>query len=178
MALDDFPLIPATDATSSDEDLDAAEASALEALEQPTLEEDPSIPFGRTPLFDFATGRMVRAGDDVVWVSGLRAVEQWCLMAIYSARFAHSVFTEEFGMEEPERGLGHAVGIEEEVSDWGQRLEDALLVHDRIVAVEDFEGTYLADQGVLFIRRFTVVTDEDDRIPFRDIAVALNNEED
>lgn len=167
--MSDFSLIPADDATA---DLDAAEASALEASDVLFPAEDPPEPFGRTPKFDFEAGRMVKAGGEPIWVTGLDALEQWCLMAIYSARYAHAVFTDEFGMEEPDSPLGLA---EEaalvEVTDWGARMTEALLVHDRIAAVEDFSARI--EDDVIYIDRFDVVTDEDERLRIGGLAVPV-----
>lgn len=171
--VDDLPLVPDDDLGSTpDEDLDAAAASALEAWPTPAEGRQP-VPFGKTPLFDFEKGRFVKRGGlegtdspgAPVFVSGVDALKQWCLMAIYSARFAHPVFTGAFGMEIPESVIGEATGIPVAIADWGARMQEALLVHDRIVSVEDYEGVWDAEEGII-TTSFTVITDQSDRLIF------------
>lgn len=172
--LADFPLVPAGEEVTPELDLAAAAASALDAQDAAVLPDAAPIPFGRTPLFDFETGRMVRAGGDPVWVTGLAAVEQWCLMAAHSARYAHSVFTAAFGMEEPDSPIGEVTLIAEETSDWGERLAEALLVHDRVIAVDAVE--LRAEDDALYIDGFEVVTDEEDRLAIGPLTVALGGD--
>lgn len=166
-----FELLPADDeGVPPAADLDAAAASAV-AADAPVVSAPPE-PFGRTPLFDFEEGRYVRAGGSPVWVTGLRALEQWCLMAIHTARYAHPVFSARFGMDRPESPIG-VVDVQEEMSDWGERLRDALLVHDRIVSVENYSAFFDAPSQVVYFS-FDVVTDEEERLAFT--AVPLPNE--
>jgi hypothetical protein len=158
-------------------DLEAAEASALAGVD-PLSEAEPPEPFGRTPLFNFLEGRYVRAGGSPVFVTGHEALKQWCLMAIYTARFAHpGIFSDEFGMEEPDSVLGEAAEAQEAVSDWGERMREALLVHERIVDVQAFEATFDEDEGVVYVNMFTVVTDEEDEVPVGGLAVPVGAED-
>lgn len=176
MALDDFPLIPDPEPDlSPEDDLAAAARSLAEAADTPVLEEEPPEPFGKTPLFDFERGRLVRAGSSPVYVSGLRAVEQWCLMALHTARYAHPVVSDDFGMEEPDGLRGH-VFEEELASDWGERLEDALLFHDRITAVEDVTVRWFPEHGLL-LAEFVAVTDEEETLAVGPLSVRIEQEE-
>lgn len=168
----DFDLLPADDeGLAPADDLAAAAASAFASADEGVPEADLPVPmpFGKTPLFDFERGRMVRQGGSPVYVRGRRALEQRCLMAIHSARFAHAVFSDAFGMERPEAPRGDAVSVEA-AAEFGRRLRDALLPFDRVVAVENIEVDFPED-GVMFIRNFDVVTDEEERIPFSDIRI-------
>lgn len=176
MSFADLPLIP-SDETELDPDTDVAlaEESLLAAADGRAAQAPALTPFGRTPMFDFDRGRFARAGDAVVWVSGLEAVAQWCLMAVHSARYAHrGVFTADFGMEEPDAVIGQAADVEEALSDWGARLSDALLVHDRIVAVEEFTAEWDPLRGVA-LARFSVVTDAGD-FAIEDLEITVRNE--
>lgn len=205
--VDDFPLLPTDDLeVSADAALDAAVASALEQFPTPAQGTAP-VPFGRTPLFDFGTGRFVRrggvvvgqhgalypspslfpsptlfpsaGGQDVVlgaapaMVEGHEALAQWVMMTIHSARFAHAVFTDGFGMELPDSILGEVADIAEKVSDWGQRLREAVLRHDRVTGLENFSATYDEDNGIVYVNNFEVVTDEGDRLSFGPLEVAV-----
>lgn len=170
MAADDFTLIPADDeAVTPDADLDAAAASALAEPGDVAGDEDAPEPFGRTPAFDFAAGRFVRQGGSPAWVTGLDSLKQWCLMALHSARYAHPVFTEDFGHEFPTSTVGTA-GPEavEEADDFFARLRDAWLVHDRIADVQG-RGVYDPVAGAVILTDLVVITDEEVELPFPDL---------
>jgi hypothetical protein len=156
-------------------DLDAAAASALEAsgADQITVEDDPPVPFGRTWLFDFQAGRTVRQGIAPAETRGIGALRMRCLMAVYSARYAHAVFSDAFGMEHPEEPVGRLLN-DEVVAEYGERLKEALLrVDPRIVAVDNFEATYDPVRGVLEIENVEVVTDDEDRIPLENMSIRV-----
>lgn len=164
MADPQINLLPDDRQLSPDQALDAAVAGALAIPQgvQP-VPDPPQLPLGRTWQFDFEEGRFIRAGTSPAETVELGAVAQWCLMAIHSARFAHPVFSDEFGMENPDSPLGEfAVG--EILADWQRHLTEALLVHDRIVAVENMDLVWDPTVGVLLIRSFDVVTDAGDAL--------------
>lgn len=167
-----FELLP-----SDDEGLSptAARAAAVAgAVAEPgAIVPEPDVgpePIGRSWLFDFEAGRFVRAGSSPLPAHGLAALEQWVLMAAHAARYAHSVFTDEFGMEHPDGGIGE-LGTAAMISDYEQRLREAILVHDRITALQDFRASYNPIEGVLSIAYFEVVTDEEDVVPLADVTL-------
>lgn len=168
-----FELIPPDDtAVSPEVDLAAAAASALEDPTDPReVAEDAPEPFGVSWRFDYDVGRFVRAGTSPARVAGTDALIEWCMTALHTARFAHPIFSEDFGMEAPNDMLGDAVGDEAE-ADYVSRIRDALLVHDRIVEVTDFEIEFDPASGVLYIHTFTVVTDEEERVPFSNVTIS------
>jgi hypothetical protein len=55
------------------------------------------------------------------------------------------------------------------MADMKLRITDALLVHDRITAVTDFDMYFDQTEQALVIRNFTVVTDEDQSLVVRDL---------
>jgi hypothetical protein len=57
------------------------------------------------------------------------------------------------------------------ISDYEQHLREAVLVHDRVTALQDFKASYDPIEGVLSIHYFEVVTDEDEVVPLRDITL-------
>lgn len=170
----DLPLIPATeDGPDAASDAANANQSVLDAAGNPQPSPaPPPVPFGRTARFDFTNGVFVKVGGSPVWVTGLDALAQWCYMTIHSARFAHAIFTDDFGMEDPESVIGEAADMDEAISDWGDRLQDALTVHDRITGVENFAAHYDADNGAVVIDSMTVVTD-DDELNMTNVAVPV-----
>jgi hypothetical protein len=153
-----FPLIPSEEGLTADQDVEAAAAAALAPAEE-AAEEAP-IPYGRSWAFDFVNRRMVRRGDAPARVQDTDALIQWCLMAIYSVRYAHAVFSDNFGIEQPYDLLGLADPTPF-VLDFENRLRAALTVHDRIVDIQNYEAEYDPAQGVLTIKHFDVVTDEE-----------------
>jgi Protein of unknown function (DUF2634) len=153
-------LIPADQ--PEDQRVDAAVASALTDADTPPDEEE-AIPFGMSWAFNFETGRFVREGSGATRTYGVDTLEQWCLMAMNSTRFAHDVFSEAFGVESLDDIIG-TVMASELAAEFEARLRDALLVHDRVVAIEDFAVDYQPAEDALYVQAFTVVTDEEDRV--------------
>lgn len=174
MAADDldFELLPSDDeGLSPAEELQAAIAGAVAepGAVIPQAEEAPR-PLGRTWVFDFEAGRFVRSGGSPAPTSGFGAVQQWVLMAAHTARYAHKVFSDEFGMERPEEGVGELSGTEI-VSDYEQHLREAVLVHDRITALDKFVAAVDPLSGDLIITYFEIVTDEEEVISFSNITL-------
>ena len=151
-------LIPGDDV---DQRVDAAVASALAT--EPDEAEVETLPFGSSWQFDFETGLFVREGSGAQRAYGEAAIAMWCMMALSSTRFAHDVFSEAFGTESTDDLLGQAM-TGEIASEYEARMRDALLVHDRIVAVEDFMVEFDPASDTLEISNFTVVTDEEERM--------------
>jgi hypothetical protein len=175
----EFSLIPADDPViSPDDDLAAAVAGAL-AVPTTTVPVPPPapVPFGATWLFDFETGQFVQRGSSPVPVSGFAALEQWCLMAIQSVRYAHPVFSDDFGREEPEESLIGELAAGEALADWQAALVEALLVHERITSIEDFTMTWDPSTGVLYIESFTVVTDTDESVTVSDVTLRAGGDQ-
>lgn len=173
-----FELVPPNDdVLSPEDDLNAAAASALDDPTVPVVVDgDAPEPFGVSWLFDWSTGRFLRHGQSPARVSGTDALIQWCMMALNSARYAHPVFSDEFGIEKPLDGLGSAGALAEEfASDWGRKTREALLVHDRIVDVS-VTPKYDPVEGVVVVDDLVVVTDEDVELPFPDLRIALTPE--
>lgn len=172
MADPPFTLLPANDPRlTADEELAAAAAGALAvpAAFNPVADPEP-LPFGRSWLFDFELGQFVKVGSFPIETAGFGALAQWCLMAIHSARYAHPVFSDGFGMEEPDGVIGEfATG--EALSDWQRNLVDALMVHERITSVENFDMLWDPTSGVLTINSFDVITDEDQTMTVTDVTL-------
>lgn len=167
----DFQLLPADDslAIGADDELDAAAASAVEPPVPEELPEDPVDPPGRSWFFDFSEFRMVRRGRRPVETHGIETLKQRCLMALHSARFAHDVFTDQFGMEQPNDLIGE-VAIEEDIADWQARAVDALLALRGVSAVDELTGRFDRDQAALLVS-FRLTSDDGATIPFNDVVL-------
>jgi hypothetical protein len=156
-----FELIPAADAgLTAQEELDAAVAEAL-APDYTPLEGGEAIPLGKSPVFDYEARRFVRRGAAPVWVSGTRALQQWCEAVLHSARFAHAIFDDEQGVEDLESEIGVLPAVN---SDFAERVTRALMQHDRIAAVEDVQLDRDPLTGDVTIQNLTIVLDDDDRL--------------
>jgi hypothetical protein len=153
-------LLPADDDAVSP--ADALKAAAASAVDEPTGEvvPEPPQPLGMSWAFDWDRGRFIRQGNAPAEVRGLDALREWCLMTVNSARFAHTVFSDEFGVDRPDDLIGE-LDVDEMVSDFEERIREALLVHDRIAGVEDFEADWDPETGILTISEFDVLTDDD-----------------
>jgi hypothetical protein len=132
--------------------------------------EETTVPFGMSWAFDFEAGTFVRNGAGALRVYGEDALVAWCLMAVNSTRFVHPVFSEAFGVESVDDLIGSVMAAEL-ASEYEARLRDALLVHDRIVAVEDVEIAYDNAADVFYVLTFTVVTDEEERVSVNETSI-------
>lgn len=113
---------------------------------------------------DWATGRFVRAGTAPREVRGRLALAQWLEMARRTARGAHDVFSEQFGMDGPEDWEG-TVDVAEAAADYGDKLEDAWLPHDRIAEVTRYRAVFNPNTKTINILSLDVITDEAEAIP-------------
>lgn len=172
--LPQFTLLPAEDPqTTPDDQVAAAVAGALAQPSSQTPVADPAPqPFGRSWQFDFEQGQFIHAGDAPADTTGFGALEQWLVMAAKSARYAHAVFSDEFGMENPDSTMGYfAEG--EILVDWQQAMVEAWMVHDRVTSVENFDLTWDPTDGVLTINNVDIVTDEDQTVSLSDVTLNL-----
>lgn len=168
---DDFTLVPADEAEiTPDEDVAAAVDSALNAQDPELLVDELPEPLGQSWLWDPEKGRFVRDGLAPRVVTGLDALRVWCLVAVYSARYAHEVFTPAFGIDDPDSVVGVAADLTAAANAYGDSLREALLVHDRITAVDNYGWTW-DEHGTLRVS-FDVLTDENEKLNFGDLSVA------
>ena len=130
--------------------MDAAVASAL--TEETEEGEPEAVPFGSSWNFDFEQGRFVHEGSGAMRVYGGTALSMWCLMALHSTRFAHDVFSEAFGVESVDDLIGSVMAARS-AAEYEARMRDALLVHDRIVALEDFTVEFDPADDALYVSR-------------------------
>jgi hypothetical protein len=162
----DFELLPvaAGEALDADTALDAAEASVLDDPLRTTEPEDPPIPYGRTPAFDFASGRFIRVGDGATpWVSGRDALRQWFGAMLATGRGACPIFSDEFGIENPDDYIG-GVDPDPELATLEDRLREGVQGHDRIEDIDDFEVSYDPSEGVITLLDLTIITDEQEAV--------------
>lgn len=155
---DTFTLVPADAELTVDERLDAA----LTGLQPDANPDDTLRPFGRGWAFDHQQGEFVMHGSSPAVVSGLTQLTVWIEKTLRTARFAHVIYTDEYGVDNPWEGIGFPFS-----SRIGARIAknvtDALTVHDRITAVQDFQFDGVGTSQ-LFVS-FSVITDDPDATP-------------
>jgi len=82
----------------------------------------------------------------------------WVEHTLRTAREAHPIFSTAYGIEQPYELIGQANISEGDLSTFSDAIETALLVHDRIVAVEDFSFSQDPFEEEMYAS-FTVVLD-------------------
>lgn len=165
----DFDLIPPDPGLINP---DLALDAALAPVED--IENEAPRPFGRSWSFDFVAGQFVREGTAPKVVYELDTLIMWVEKTLRTARLAHPIYADEYGMDEPFALVG-TVGEDESLTEYQQAVEAALLYHDRIVAVEDFSFSQDPfDESLM--ASFTVVLDaapdqEPTTLEFQDVPV-------
>lgn len=159
-------LIPvaAGEVLDADTELDAAEASVLDDPPEATVTDDPPIPYGRTPAFDFTTGRFVRLGDGAIpWVSGRDALRQWFGAMLATGRGGCPIHSDEFGLEDPDDYLG-TVDPQAEMATFEDRLREGAQFHDRVEDIDDFDVEHDPAEGIVNLLDLTIITDEPEAV--------------
>lgn len=118
---------------------------------------DATIPFGKSWRFDFVAGQFVKDGTAPQATYELDSLIMWVEKTSRTARYAHPIYSDEYGVEDPDELIGQQVD-EALLTAYEDGLTDALLVHDRIVAVEGFNFSQDPFDEVLYAS-FTVVVD-------------------
>jgi hypothetical protein len=153
LELETATFLPELDDPSEPEDDFAEIEAALEAdpseldLVVDTAEPEP---IGRSWAFDFQQRRFRRGrGLSPQATSGMGTLTQWIEKALRTARGAHPVSPDTYGMPAAslEGMIGSRVGIVP--PDLEERVTETLLFHPRITAVRDF--TYSHDEDEEFV---------------------------
>lgn len=105
---------------------------------------EPAPKYGKSWLFDFAkgdfvvdgTGRVVEADGHTAWV-------QWCVKAVLTERFAHVIYSTDYGSEiEQALKQPSRKAVEAELE---RVITEALLVDPRTEQVKDFTFEWEGD---------------------------------
>jgi hypothetical protein len=148
----DYDLIPPDPGLiNPDLQLDAALAPVEDAGP------DAPIPFGKSWRFDFIAGQFIRDGSAPQATYELDSLIMWIEKTARTARYAHPIYSDQYGVEEPYGLIGQQAD-DALLSAYEDGLTEALLVHDRIVAVEGFGFSQDPFDEALYAS-FTVVVD-------------------
>lgn len=153
-----FTLIPADQEITVDELLEAALSGTL----PDSTDDPPPKPLGRGWAFDFNTGQFVAHGSSPAAVDGLEQLKTWIAKALQTARFAHPIYSEDFGVEDPWESFGKLV-TPAMTGKMVAKATAALMVHDRITQVTDFTFDHDPTSSLLFVS-FRVVVDENQQL--------------
>jgi hypothetical protein len=131
---DDFELIPTSPfEITPEEQLEEAEALLDEPLE---IGEEPVEPYGMSWLWDFEAKRFVRFGNAPVRVTGITTLAMRVQSVARIMRFAHPIFSDDIGMEDPYRLIGKKKdgdALQSYISDFAE----AVLALDRVAEIPD-----------------------------------------
>lgn len=161
MSTRSFDLLqPEGDALSAIDALAAAESDVdiIELLEP----REPRV--GRSWLLDFESKSFVTASNGgPVSTNGEATLHQWAEKALRTEQGSYDIHPELYGLE----GLRELIGASADdpaLADAERRIRSALLMHPRIVEIEDYNPEYDPENEALYVS-FVMVTDEGSRIP-------------
>lgn len=167
-------LLPTDDEAADGEAQLLATEESLDFPADLIIAEEPPPPFGRGWQFDF--GRQRFTGPDLpsaIGRSPLRTfgpdtLRFWIEKALQTARGAHPIYGDDYGMDQPFDLIGQPF-TEATVVELEQRVQNALLVHPKIADVTDFDAEINEDE--LFVS-FRVILDNDVALDFPQVALA------
>jgi hypothetical protein len=134
---------------------------ALEAALAPvvTYGTPDEVPLGKGWAFDFIANEFVLNGNAPAEVYGLDNLRMWIEKTMRTARYAHPIYTESYGVEEPFALIGQPPSGDL-IATWQDAVVEALTAHDRIAAVNAFYYSQDPFSDALYVS-FTVVLDAD-----------------
>lgn len=168
-AFEEFELVPPLEDPADLEDqLDAAELSALDdPLAVPAQPPTP-VPFGRTWSFDYIRRRFVRTGYAPAEVRNYDALAQWLLSAWHTSAGAHPILPDDYGLVDADAWIGWADPTET-LTDLQNDLTGAALQHDRVEDIDDVVVRWDPQEGIVTIDNMTVITDEEEALPLLEV---------
>lgn len=112
---------------------------ALEAALAPVVDlgTPADAPLGKGWSFDFLTGQFIRHGSSPAEVYDLDNLRVWIEKTLRTARFAHPIYGDQYGIIEPYALIGQPYSSEL-IGAYQEAVVEALTAHDRIAAVDSF----------------------------------------
>lgn len=120
-------------------------------------------PLGRSWAFDFVANRFVSRASGVAQTHGLATLKQWIEKTLRTARGAHPIHSDDYGMERPFDMIGMPLSMISS-QDIEQRVLDAILLHPLITGLSDFQMDYDPLDTILNVS-FTVLLEDDVILP-------------
>ena len=147
---------------------DLAPLSAEDAVLAPAANPTPlGVDFG----FDHLAGEFIFTnGGDLVIVGEEQALEQWMVVALVTPRGREYIHGYTFGSQISELiGAGHVT--DSIISDSVQFIREAILIHDRLVDVQNIKYDFAVDGSESIVFYFDVVSDDNTRFQFGGLQV-------
>lgn len=152
LPLNDDPISP-EEAAAGLETFDVRDPDEL-VVDQP-----PPPPVGRSWGLDFIEGKFfIRPGHGPIETQGDDTLAFWIEKTLRTARGAHPIYPNEYGMVSPFNMIGHTL-TSADYADLESRIFDALTFHDRITDVVDFAAEQDPADDALVLD-FRVVKDD------------------
>jgi hypothetical protein len=131
---------------------------ALDAALAPVEDDQPDapLPFGRSWRFDFIAGQFVREGTVPQVTYELDSFVGWVEKTLRTAQQAHPIYSDSYGVDQP--GVIGEMASDELLGDYQDAAIEALMVHDRVVSVEEFSFNQDPFDEGLYVS-FTVMLD-------------------
>lgn len=158
----DFELLPASTLNVTAEEQLAVSEALIDTDEVEEIE-DPPEPYGRSLAFDHEARKFPLIGGQPNWTEGIETLIQWIKNMMWTSRMAHTIFSDDFGMDDP----WALVGAPAQAALWQAYktdLNDALLVHDRIAEVNSIQMDVDPEEPDLVIVTIEITTDEAEEI--------------
>ena len=131
----------------------------IDAPDTGQLPTNGSLPLCREVDWNFETNRPVWRGGQPVFVTGARAVMVWAWNALHTQRFAHDVFSANYG-QDISRLIGRPYSDGVRQSEAIRIVRDTLLVNPYITAVEQIEVAFEGSTLHLTARLKTIYGEE------------------
>ena len=164
LPIDDVPLEPEEELARLDDELEAFPDS-----DDIVVTEEEALPIGRSWAFDFQARRFVRGvrAQGPLETRGQTTLRYWIEKCLRTARGAHPIHPEDYGMNDPTGVYGLPLA-EAQGADLEGDIRDALTFHPKIVDVTDFYSAYNPDEDYLAVS-FTVVLDDESALEFTEV---------
>lgn len=167
---EDFALVPDDELlVDPDEELTDAFREADDPELDPEVQEPPTLPLGRSWHFDFVNKRLVKYGVSVAETHELETLKMWILHTLVVGRFSSPIYKDDYGMDDPFLLIGE-IDTPELRAEYREQVIEALMQHDRILAVDSFTFDRDPDKDYLDVS-FVVLLDDEEKI---EIKVPLN----
>ena len=168
-------LLPVEDEPPSpEEELARADEEAEDFPESDDLiaTEEERLPIARSWAFDFERGRFTRgSAQGPAETRGVMTLRYWIEKCLRTARGAHPIHPEDYGIDRVGRGVFGSPMSEAHGADLEERIRDALMYHDAITEITDFQAVQNPEDDLLLVS-FHVVLDDDVMLEVRNLALA------
>jgi hypothetical protein len=166
LPIQEQPLAPDDAFTRYEESLDRRP----DATDLVVVQEEPP-PLGRGWAYDFQRRQFIRSATahGPLETHGLTTLEMWVEKCLRTARGAHPIYSDDFGIELPADFFGGPVSSFPDDL-FRDRVIDALTKHPRIIDVTDFAFDYDPDEEWV-AASFTVETGTGDTLNFANVRI-------